>query len=363
MDARRPQAEAAGLTAPRALNPFIAGNWLRGENFFGRSHLIAEVFEGGRDALWVVGARRIGKTSLLKELEYRAQQDPDCPFVPLFWDLEGCSDVRGLAEGLLSAVEDSEPFRRAIDVAVEELEGLVVTDMLANLVRKTVRSGWRLLLLLDEGEEFLDFARNDQGTLVRLRRLFHKGPELRVVMTSTRRLGRIDESAEYATSPFLQAFIPPLYLTPLEVEDGRALLVRGGFTPEAVERILERTARHPFLLQLIASRLYETGDLDGVLEQVVADEMVANFFSHDFATLEKLERRVLEEVARAEHLTSRGLAQALNVGEEVLQPILFALATMGYLAADGDGFRIGNSFFFRWLRRARALAASESAGG
>ncbi len=359
MNPRRPQAEAAGMSAPRALNPFITGNWLRGENFFGRSGPIAEVLEGARDALWVVGARRIGKTSLLKELEYRAQRDPDCPFVPLFWDLEGSSDARGLAEGLLSAVEDSEPFRRAIDVAVEEFEGLVVTDMLASLVRKTVRAGWRLLLLLDEGEEFLNFARGDQGTLLRLRRLFHKGPELRVVLTSTRRLGRIDELAEYATSPFLQSFIPPLYLTPLAPAEGRAMLARGGFPSEAVERIVERTGLHPFLLQLIASRLYESGDLDAVLEQVVADEMVANFFSHDLTTLEKLERHVLEEVAREERLTAKAVALALNVGEEVLQPILFALSTMGYLSADGDGFRIGNSFFFRWLRRARAAASSE----
>jgi hypothetical protein len=46
-------------------NPFIAGSWVRGENFFGRPKVLQEILEGGRHSLWVVGARRLGKTSLL----------------------------------------------------------------------------------------------------------------------------------------------------------------------------------------------------------------------------------------------------------------------------------------------------------
>jgi hypothetical protein len=88
--------------------------------------------------------------------------------------------------------------------------------------------------------------------------------------------------------------------------------------------------------------------------------MVANFFAVDFQTLEKLERRVLEEVARAERLALAPLSRALGVSEEALAPSVFALATMGYLAPEADGYRIGNSFFHRWLSRARALAGGEA---
>lgn len=361
MEKRQARAEAQASTRPsRARNPFIAGNWVRGDNFFGRSELLSEVLEGARDALWVVGARRLGKTSLLKELEHRTQASAQSPYVPLYWDLEGSVDPRGLAEGLLGSVEDSEPFRRAVDATVEELEGLAVADMLSTLVRKTVRSGWRLLLLLDEGEEFLAVARAEMGTLLRMRRILHKGPEIRTVLTSTRRLARIDEGVEYATSPFLQGFTPPVYLTPLRPDEARALLERGGFTPEQRQTVIERTGCHPFLLQLIASRLYETRDLDAVLEQVAFDEMVANFFSVDFQTLEKAERRVLEEVARAESLDLPSLCRTLGVSQEALAPSVFALVTMGYLTGEAGGYRIGNSFFNRWLHRARLLAGGEA---
>jgi hypothetical protein len=341
-------------------NPFIAGSWVRGENFFGRETPLRDVLDGERDSLWVVGARRLGKTSLLKELEYRVQQSRETPWNALYWDLQGSADGRGLADSLLGSVEDNETFRRASDVSVESLEGLSAPDMLATLVRRTVRSGWRLLLLVDEAEEFLAVARIDPGVLPRIRRVFQKGPDVRTVFTSTRRLARIDERTDFATSPFLQAFIPPLYLTPLLEDECRALLARGRFAEDEVRQIMERTANHPFLVQLIASRLFESRDLDATLDQVAADEMVSNFFSVDFQTLEARERILIEETAREGSRTHKELARAVGDGEDAIAPALFGLTRMGYLMNDGDRYRIGNWFFDRWLRRATSARTSEA---
>jgi hypothetical protein len=332
-------------------NPFIAGSWVRGDNFFGRSAILGEILDGERDSLWVVGARRLGKTSLLKELEYRVERKTQTPFVPLYWDLQGSADMRGLADGLLGSVEDSEAFRRATDISIEDFEGLSVPDMLTTLIRRTVRSGWRLLLLVDEAEEFLTVAKTDGSTLPRLRRIFQKGPEVRTVFTSTKRLARIDERTDVATSPFLQGFIPPLYLTPLAADESRLLLARGPFSDEDCEAIMERTANHPFLLQLIASRLFESRDLAGTLDQVAVDEMVSNFFSVDFQTLENAERQILEDIAREGRRSVKDLTQLTRLDENALEPILFGLRMMGYLAQDGTQHRIGNWFFERWLRR------------
>jgi hypothetical protein len=337
-------------------NPFIAGSWVRGANFFGRGPLLRDLLEGERDTLWLVGARRLGKTSLLKELEYRVQQSAQTPFVPLYWDLQGSGDARGLADTFLGSVEDSEAFRRATDVSVESLEGLTVADMLTTAIRRTVRSGWRLLLLADEAEELLTIARTDPLVLPRLRRILQKGPEVRAVLTSTRRLARLDELTEIATSPFLLGFTPPVYLTPLASDEARALLARGEFAKEDVETILERTACHPFLVQLIASRLFESRDLAATLDQVAADEMVANFFSVDFQTLEEDERSVLEQAAREGRQSARELAQAVRRNDEAAAPLLYGLRMMGYLTEENGAYRLGNWFFERWLRRVSASA-------
>lgn len=344
-------------------NPFVAGSWVRGDNFFGRRAQLEEVLEGERDALWVVGGRRIGKTSLLKELENRVQLSSQTPWAPLYWDLEGSGDARGLAEGLLGSVEDSESFRRATRVTVDEFEGMSVADLLMALTRRTVRSGWRLLLLIDEAEELLTVAGEDPAVLPRLRRIFQRGSDVRAVLTSTRRLARLDQATEIATSPFLQGFAPPLYLTPLDPNEARQLLARGGFPPDDVELVVERSASHPFLLQLIASRLFETPDARTVLEQVATDEMVANFFAVDFQTLEAPERALLEEVAREGSVDSEALARATHLSGDALETHLLGLRQMGYLAHDGGRYSVANSFFERWLRRVESLRSEASSAG
>jgi hypothetical protein len=340
-----------GLPPHPPRNPFIAGSWVRGEDFFGRADLIREVLEGDRHSLWILGGRRLGKTSLLKELEHRVQRSRETPFVALYWDLQGSGDARGLAETLLSSVEDSEAFCRATDLGVEDLESMPVAEMLATLVRRTVRSGWRLLLLVDEAEELLVVGRSDPAVLARLRRVISRGPDVRAIVTATRLLARIDEEVPLPTSPFLQGFIPPVYLTPLSPDEGRTLLARGGFSPGDVEVVLERTAAHPFLLQLLASRLFEGRDLAATLEQLAADEMIANYFAVDFATLAPAERALLSEVAREARRTRAELARALARPEDDVETILHGLTMLGYLAREGDGWRLGNWLFERWLRR------------
>jgi len=340
----------ATVATPRR-NPFIAGSWVRGEDFFGRGELVRELLDGERHSLWVLGGRRLGKTSLLKELEHRVETSRETPFVPLYWDLQGSGDARGLAETLLASVEDSEGFRRATGVLVEDLESQPVAEMLASLLRRTVRSGWRLLLLVDEAEELLVVGRSDQSVLARLRRVLSRGAEVRTVITGTRLLARVDEQPTLPTSPFLQGFIPPVYLTPLLPAEGRALLARGGFAASDVETILERAACHPFLVQLIASRLFESRDLAVTLDQLAADEMVANYFAVDFSTLEPVERELLSEVAREGRRARGELARKLGRPEEDLDSPLYGLSMLGYLARDGDAYRLANWFFERWLRR------------
>jgi hypothetical protein len=124
---------------------------------------------------------------------------------------------------------------------------------------------------------------------------------------------------------------------------------------------MERTANHPFLLQLIASRLFESHDLAATLDQVTADEMVANFFSVDFQTLDEVERSLLEDVAREGKRSRREMAQGAGLSEEALEPLLFGLQKMGYLHGDHGVYRVGNFFFERWLRRVAAARGAREA--
>ncbi len=78
------------------VTPFVVGQWVRGEKFYGRDALIEEILRGPRNWLWLLGTRRIGKTSLLKQIEHVTSKTPDAGYFPIFWDFQGASDPEEL---------------------------------------------------------------------------------------------------------------------------------------------------------------------------------------------------------------------------------------------------------------------------
>ena len=121
--------------------------------------------------------------------------------------------------------------------------------------------------------------------------------------------------------------------------------------------MLERAACHPFLVQLIASRLFESRDLAVTLDQLAADEMVANYFSVDFGTLEQVRARRARARWRARAAAPRSaLARTLGRPEEDLDAPLYGLSMLGYLARDGEGYNAR-----QLVLRALAAAAASTA--
>ena len=82
-----------------AVAPFVVGQWVRGERFYGRTALIEEILSGPRNWLWLLGTRRIGKTSLLKQVEHLTTGQPERGYFPIFWDFQGADTVDELHAG------------------------------------------------------------------------------------------------------------------------------------------------------------------------------------------------------------------------------------------------------------------------
>ncbi|MFN2206829.1 MAG: hypothetical protein ACK2UT_13005, partial [Candidatus Promineifilaceae bacterium] len=77
-------------------NPYIAGNPVRGDAFFvGRTAILRDVQELLRNpdtnAIVLYGQRRIGKTSILFELEQRLVESGE--YLPVYFDLHDKSDL------------------------------------------------------------------------------------------------------------------------------------------------------------------------------------------------------------------------------------------------------------------------------
>lgn len=342
-------------------NPFIAGNWVRGENFFGREKLIHEILEGSSNYLWIAGTRRLGKTSLLKQLELLTTEGEYADkFIPLFWDLQGSQDVEGLKESLLESIEDAEDRFDDIGVELDELEKQDLFSILRKLRRCAKEKNMNLLLLCDEAEELINIEKSNPEALPKLRRFFQRGDNVYTVLMATKRLRLLEESAIPNTSPFLHGFVPPTYLLQFDDSAARKLVQQGKFDNETTTEILGKSAKHPYLLQLICKRQFETGDLQKILEEIRSDEMISHFFAVDFKYLDPEQQEILLHLLKHKDLTTGELQEQFNEPKEQIIKDLYELLQLGFITEESGCYTIANYFFKMWLEREQEKLFSRS---
>ena len=349
-----PQGRADGVV--RTSVPFVVGQWVRGENFYGRAAVIDEVLGGNRNWLWLLGTRRIGKTSVLKQLEHLALTTPDFGFVPVFWDFQGADRPDELHLDFADALLDAEERLQQFGIGLTDVRADNCFDSLGRLRRTLLSKGLRLLLLCDEVEELLQLRRKDPSLLRKLRRALHSRDGIRSVLASSGRLWQLAETDE-DTSPFLDGFTPPLSIGSLDDESARGLVrqnhlpetARPGFSEEETERICRLCGNHPYQIQLLCRRALDRADLDEAIEEVAHDRAVGFFFSVDCELLGDLDRSILELLAQHPQASSTDIQRHLEDAPETAAS-LSSLHELGLVVRDADGrHEIASDFLRRWL--------------
>ncbi len=337
--------------------PFVVGQWVRGEKFYGRRAQIEEILEGPRNSLWLLGTRRIGKTSLLKQLEHMTAQSPERGYFPIFWDFQGASDPAELHLDFADALLDAEERLEEQGLLLSDLESDDLFTSLGHLRRKLKTKNLKLLLLCDEVEELIKLNQKDPSLLRKLRRAMQSREDVRSVLASTIRLWELAEQRQ-DTSPFLHGFTPPLYIQTLNDEEARALIrqdqlpgkSRPDFDDKVIETIRSRCDNHPYLIQIVCKRFQEAGRLDEAIEEVATDQMVSFFFSVDFEMLSEMERDICRIISKHSAATSNSIQESLADGTDSFRGSLQRLESLGFIRRDSERrFTLVNTFFRRWL--------------
>lgn len=276
---------------------FAFGQWVRGERFHGRTAEIAEILDGPRNGIWILGSRAIGKTSLLKHLEILTANDPAGRYFPLFWDLQGSVEPDELNGDFLAALADAEDRLATLGLRLEEITAGDFFESLGRLRRALRAKGRTLLLLWDEVEELIHLHARSPALLRKLRRALQSSEGIRTVIASGPRLWKLAEQRD-DTSPFLHGFAPPVYLGPLHDKAARDLVRQCESDDGTVEEILRRCGNHPSLLQLFCARFAELRDLEQATESVAADPTIRFFFAVDFDLLLPVEQAAVLSLAR-----------------------------------------------------------------
>ncbi len=347
-------------------NPYIVGGWVKGANFYGYSALLEDLMNSQEDALWVIGNRRGGKTSLLRHLEEIASADPR--YAPLYWNLEGTTTYKELTEELAYAVEDASYRVGWLEIDPDSLTGKDIRTALRAITRHAQEKNRKLLLLIDEPEALIAVARRAPQSMARLRKTLQSTRGLRTVMVSTRLLLQLNEiTFKLLTSPFLTGFSPRIMgaLTRSEAE----ALVRQTHMPkqvyvtdEVMEAIHRGTGDQPYLLQYLCFHLFLP---DGSLRHpdepdFIPNDIIAESFFLNWRCMSPNERKVLLLVADREPATLEDMARSSTVEWPILYAHVYGLLRQEYLMLEGDSFRLQNAFLRNWIIANREILERQS---
>ncbi len=258
----------------RPINPYVAGAPLHGERgFFGRQDTLDWVARGLRNpatnGLVLFGQRRIGKTSLLLQLQRTLPADA---FLPIYFDLQDQA-TRPLGQVLadLSGTVAEQAGLESPDPETFDDQGLFFRRTFLPQVYEAIGQNRRPVFLLDEFQVLDKAAEAELPDIAAVYSLFRF---TRRVMTKDRRPAfafavgrRTDDLNVDFTATFKASLVREIWV--LDQESAEALIrqaeapdqpeqnVTLRFTNRAVARILNLTNCHPYLTQLLCLHIWE----------------------------------------------------------------------------------------------------------
>lgn len=250
-------------------NPFISEAAVKDPDmFFGRQEILADILENIHATNFAIfGPKRIGKTSLLHQIEHGLSRKEEAHFdyLPLLISLHAVPESRffrelmrkigaGLkargrypAEGLPLQAPQSQEITEPYD------ETSFYEDLILLRAALEAQSDLplRLVLLVDEGDALNHYR---QETLAALRSIFMVSAAgyLKIVLTAEAKDNR---AWELTGSPWFSIFGKQYQLTPFTPAEARQLIEKPvphyRYQPEAIDLILERCQLVPRHIQNI----------------------------------------------------------------------------------------------------------------
>lgn len=360
-------------------NPYIAGNPVRGHtHFVGRSDILEDVLRLLRNpnanAIALYGQRRIGKTSILFQLE--EQLAASGKYLPVYFDLHDKADLP-LAEILYRLAGQIARYVAVPRLKREDFdaEGTYFHSVfLAQAIEQTHK---QLILLFDEFDVLDRPYKGQVGAsfLPYLRRWIAGAYQVHFVLAMGRR-------PEELSARMLNAFrqLQSHHVSLMELPESLAIVRLSEqndtlyWSEAAINRVCYWTQGHPYLIQLLCSEIWEeaydenpadppTADAEDVDLAVEATlEQGANAFQWIWNGLQPAEKVLLAAMASSGNLCvmENQLGPLLQLrGAELksheVEGALSRLVRSDLLRRDGCGYRFSIPMLQRWVKENRPL--------
>jgi hypothetical protein len=263
-----------------ALSPYEVASPVVGNRFFGRTFEIRRILSTQETNTAILGIRRIGKTSLLREVERQLKsRDDETPY-DYYID---CSEVAHADDFIREIVRQLHP-QEMVRLEFRQKYAFWFPNFLERMKRK---HGRKLVFLLDEFDYLIAHPYENSELLGNLRASTMKGV-CQFVVAGYR---ETRDALNNQQSPFFN-FANPLQLNEFRTKDAEELIATPmdnlGVTiknkDEIVKRIIGETGGHPNLIQyycsVLLAKLDQTGRREIASEDLIDVYNDANFRRH-----------------------------------------------------------------------------------
>lgn len=326
-------------------NPYINGATIREDfNFYNRLDIVNELSTLSARAYYIKGNRRIGKTSLLRQLERKMLSTPEV--LPVYFNLEGSQNWK----------EVQNFFQRAIHIACRNIgieEFNCPIDLIEALIfslEQSAELGKHFYLLIDEAEALLHLPLDMLSKFHR--ELVNTHEHLTIVVSASNRLQNF--ALEKIEGFYLLENFHIINLGLLPKEDALKLIRQsqnplGEMIVDAAlaQDILEHTGCHPFLIQRLCFNLFENGKLRSIKEaDYVLTQELRNFLAVDFNLLTKEQQSVLQEFTWQE---PKANSEITKFSLPTINSSLAELERLGFLTNENNQYKLSNYYLAQWL--------------
>ena len=259
-----------------SLSPYQVGAPVEGSSFFGRQREIDKILRKVETNFAIVGVRRLGKSSLLKEIRRRLLKEGGAPERIVWLDCSTLSGPEHLVQELVRQLHSRELPR----LKQPERFLFFLPDFLK---RMRQMYGDRITILLDEADQFLLWTRHEAWNLLPTIRNSVSAGHCRYIVAGFQQL-----LAELYSnsSPFYMAF-EPLRLEPFERWETEEVILRPMESLRIhlkneraiVERIYADTRGHPLLVQFYCKEMVD--QLERERTRTVSLESLSNIYTSD----------------------------------------------------------------------------------
>ncbi|KAF1073553.1 ATP-binding protein [Methanogenium sp. MK-MG] len=381
---------------------------VKGRGFVNRTRLLEEMVAELKDnrsttGYALYGKRRIGKTSILKEVQRILEQEDGVVVVYLsVWDIIGSTLTEFCQRLSLEVIEAYRPhiglkyrtnelirtplamLRQILEeteltIVYNEIEFLITRNKDAdddvliehafNISEKLgEKAGIKCVLLIDEFPSIIDLKSNNlkvgEAVLRKIRTLFEDWERTSLCISGSIR-STMNLAVLSSGSPFYRQLIVK-EISPLKQEHiTRLLLQHLDISQEGIKEIYDFSAGIPFYVQFIGKMLErtETITLDSI--RMAEREFLAEegniLFREEFYSLGPKERLIVLSIASGCH-APKEMAHALEDKTTNVNRFLTYLREKGYVSKKETGYYVlEDPVFERWMKE--IILEADTAGG